>query len=301
MQDKEQKGIIFNVQRFSVHDGAGIRTLVFLKGCPLRCRWCSNPESQSFSPERAFNPKRCLGLAVCGRCVDTCKTGGITLTGDGVIKYDSSRCTNCGDCVRRCPSGAQLFYGEEHAVAEIIKKIETDDIFYTRSGGGLTISGGEPMAQPDFTLALLREARKNHIHTAMESCGYCQIELMEQACRCLDSLIFDIKCLDAKKHKQFTGKDNGQILQNLNHISSNFPNLPILVRTPVIPGFNDSEDEIMEIRHSLPRKAQIRYEVLTFHRLGQPKYAYTGRPWGMEGAVADEAFMKGLREKLAAF
>ena len=181
MQDTERKGIVFNVQRFSVHDGEGIRTVVFLKGCPLHCRWCSNPESQMFRPERAFNPNRCLGAPVCGRCVEACAAGGLTLTEDGLIRYDRAACTDCGDCVRRCPTGAQSYYGEERSVADIMKKVEEDDVFYARSGGGLTISGGEPLAQPDFTLALLREASKARLHTTIESCGQYPTEVLDQA------------------------------------------------------------------------------------------------------------------------
>lgn len=305
MQDSDHKGIVFNIQRFSVHDGDGIRTVVFLKGCPLRCRWCSNPESQQFRPERAFNPNRCLGASVCGRCVAACTAGsgmgGLTLTEDGLIRYDRAACTDCGDCVRRCPTGAQSYYGEEYSVAEIMKRVEEDDVFYTRSGGGLTLSGGEPLAQPDFTLALLREAKKARLHTTIESCGQYPTEALDQACRLLSSLIFDVKSLDPVRHREYTGHGNEQILKNLNHVFTHFPDLPVLVRTPVIPGFNDSEEEIMGIRGMLPDRPNVRYEVLTYHRLGMPKYGYIGRPWLMEGVVADEGFMKGLRDRLAAF
>ena len=301
MQDRDRKGIVFNVQRFSVHDGDGIRTVVFLKGCPLRCRWCSNPESQQFRPERAFNPNRCLGASVCGRCVEACATGGLTLTEDGLIRYDRAKCTDCGGCVRRCPTGAQSYYGEERSVADIMKRVEEDDVFYTRSGGGLTISGGEPLAQPDFTLALLREARKARLHTTIESCGQYPTEVPDQACRLLSSLIFDVKSLDPARHREYTGHGNAQILKNLNHVLAHFPDLPVLVRTPVIPGFNDSEEEIMGIRRMLPDRPTVRYEVLTYHRLGMPKYGYIGRPWLMGEVTADEPFMKRLRDRLAAF
>lgn len=301
MQDKDRKGIVFNVQRFSVHDGEGIRTVVFLKGCPLRCRWCSNPESQQFIPERAFNPNRCLGASVCGRCVAVCTEGGLELTGDGLIRYDHAQCTGCGDCVRRCPTGAQSYYGEEQTVADVMKRVEEDDVFYARSGGGLTISGGEPLAQPDFTLALLREAKKAHLHTTIESCGQYATTDLDQACRLLSSLIFDVKSLNPARHREYTGCSNEQILKNLNYVFEHFPHLPVLVRTPVIPGFNDSEEEIMGIRRMLPDRPNVRYEVLTYHRLGMPKYGYTGRPWLMGDAKADEGFMKSLREKLDSF
>ena len=302
MQDRDRKGIVFNIQRFSVHDGDGIRTVVFLKGCPLRCRWCSNPESQQFTPERAFNPKRCLGASVCGRCVASCPTGGVTLTEDGLIRYDRTKCTSCGICVKNCPTGAQMFYGEERTVADVMKRVEEDDVFYTRSGGGLTVSGGEPLAQPDFTLALLSEAKKARLHTTIETCGQYATEHLDKACHLLSSLIFDVKCLDPVKHREYTGgNSNEQILKNLHYVFEHFPDLPVLVRTPVIPGFNDNEEEIMAIRRMLPDRPNVHYEVLTYHRLGLPKYGYIDRPWLMGEVKADEAFMKTLRAKLAAF
>ena len=171
MLDRQQTGIVFNVQKFSVHDGEGIRTLVFLKGCPLHCPWCSNPESQRREPERAYNPTRCLTAAVCGRCAKACPTGAVSIVG-GLVCFDRSKCTGCNACVRACPSGAQTVYGETQSVDQILSRVEEDGVFYTRSGGGLTLSGGEALAQPDFALALLREAKKRHIHTTIETCGH---------------------------------------------------------------------------------------------------------------------------------
>ena len=158
MLDKHQTGIVFNIQKFSVHDGEGIRTLVFLKGCPLHCPWCSNPESQRREPERAYNPTRCLSAEVCGRCARACPTGAVRVV-NGLICFDRSMCTGCNACVRACPTGAQTVYGESVSVDHILKRVEEDDVFYARSGGGLTLSGGEALAQPDFALALLREAK----------------------------------------------------------------------------------------------------------------------------------------------
>ena len=299
MQDNDAKGIVFNIQKFSVHDGDGIRTVVFFKGCPLRCRWCSNPESQLFNPEHAYNPKRCLGASACGRCLQVCPSGGITRTENGLIRFDRSRCTNCGQCVQACPAEAQTMYGKEYTVREIIAKVAEDDVFYMRSGGGITLSGGEPLAQPDFALALLREARKEHLHTTIESCGSYPVEVLDQACHLLDTLIFDIKCLSPEKHKSYTGHSNDRILKNIQHVLQHFPKLPVLVRTPVIPGFNDSEEEIMGIQQLLSPFPQARYEILTYHRLGQPKYAYLDRPWLMGNVTADETRMSALRSRLA--
>ncbi len=300
MRDSDRKGIVFNIQKFSVHDGVGLRTTVFLKGCPLRCRWCSNPESQLFTPERAYNPNRCLSAAVCGRCVEACTDGGLSLMPEGRIRFDRASCSSCGACVHRCPTGAQTFYGEERSVGEIIRKVEEDDVFYSRSGGGLTLSGGEPLAQPDFALALLREAKKAHIHTTIETCGHYPTEVLDEACRLLNGIIFDIKSLDSEKHKEYTGFGNEQILSNINHVLTAFPKLSVLVRTPVIPGFNDTLEDIMAIRRFLPRRPGVSYEALTYHRLGQPKYAYTGRRWLMGDVKADDAFMNRLRRELDA-
>ena len=276
MLDRQQTGIVFNVQKFSVHDGEGIRTLVFLKGCPLHCPWCSNPESQRREPERAYNPTRCLTAAVCGRCAKACPTGALSIVG-GLVCFDRSKCTGCNACVRACPSGAQTVYGETQSVDQILSRVEEDGVFYTRSGGGLTLSGGEALAQPDFALALLREAKKRHIHTTIETCGHYPTDVLDQACRVLDALIFDIKCLDSARHKKATGVGSELILKNIGHVFEHFPDLPVLIRTPVIPGFNDTEEDILGIREMIPRKANIRYEALTYHRMGQPKYGYLGR------------------------
>lgn len=300
MQDAKVKGMIFNVQKFSVHDGAGIRTLVFFKGCPLRCRWCSNPESQLFTPERAFNPSRCLTAEVCGRCSKACPTGAMSVV-EGLNFYDRSKCTGCGACVKACPTSAQSFYGYESSVEDIIRKVEEDDVFYARSRGGITLSGGEALAQPEFALALLREARHHRISTTIETCGCYPTEVLAEACTLLDQLIFDIKTLDEEKHKKFTGRDNRQILKNINYVFEHFPKLPVLIRTPVVPGFNDTEEEIMAIRRMIPFRPNIQYEALTYHRMGQPKYGYIGRPYLLEGVTADEAFMKRLNQKLAAY
>ena len=300
MLDKHQTGIVFNIQKFSVHDGEGIRTLVFLKGCPLHCPWCSNPESQRREPERAYNPTRCLSAEVCGRCARACPTGAVRVV-NGLICFDRSMCTGCNACVRACPTGAQTVYGESVSVDHILKRVEEDDVFYARSGGGLTLSGGEALAQPDFALALLREAKARRIHTTIETCGHYSTDVLEEACRLLDALIFDVKCLDSERHKASTGVGNELILRNLHFVFEHFPDLPVLVRTPVIPGFNDTEEDILSIREMLPKRSTVRYEALTYHRMGQPKYGYLGRPYPLEGVKADEAFMTRLNAMLKAY
>ena len=295
MTDAQVQGIVFNIQKFSVHDGEGIRTLVFLKGCPLRCRWCSNPESQHLQPEHAFNPSRCLTAEVCGRCLKACKTGALTVI-NGLIMHDRSKCTECFDCVRACPSGAQSLYGETMSVKQVLDKVEEDGVFYHRSGGGMTLSGGEAMMQHEFATALLREAHKHHINTTIETCGCYPYEHLHEACKHLDKLIFDIKSLDPVLHKKHTGVDNMLIMRNFARVVEDFPQLPILARTPVIPGFNDTEDDILAIRESIPRRPNIEFELLAYHRMGQPKYGYLGREYELEGAKLDEEKMQHLRD-----
>jgi pyruvate formate lyase activating enzyme len=288
--NKDARGIVFNVQKFSVHDGDGIRTLVFLKGCPLRCLWCSNPEAQRMQPEKAYNVMRCLGAELCGLCVKACPHGAVRVMNGGIIN-DRSRCKECFLCVRACPSGAQTLYGEAVTVGEVLRRVEEDEVFYSRSRGGITLSGGEAMAQPEFATAMLREARRRHVNTAMESSGYCYRDDLLLACANLDMLLYDIKHTDGQKHKALTGVHCGVILENLRAVCGAFPELPILVRTPVIPGFNDNNKDIqaiVDMIRSLPNPARISYELLPYHRLGQPKYAYLGRQYVFADAELNE-------------
>ncbi|MBQ9407218.1 MAG: glycyl-radical enzyme activating protein [Desulfovibrio sp.] len=294
MLDTQVQGIVFNIQKFSVHDGVGIRTLVFLKGCPLRCRWCSNPESQKATPEHAFNPTRCLTAKVCGRCLNVCTTGALSLVNE-LICFDSRKCQQCFACVRACPSGAESAYGECMSVEQVLSKVEQDGVFYNRSGGGMTLSGGEALMQHEFALALLREARHRHINTCIETCGHYPYEHLHTACMYLDKLIFDIKSLNPARHKEWIGVDNARILENFARVCEDFPQLPIRVRTPVIPGFNDTDDDIQAIREFVPRRPNIEYELLAYHRMGQPKYAYLGRPYALEGIVLDEGRLERLK------
>jgi pyruvate formate lyase activating enzyme len=295
MTDTQVSGIVFNVQKFSVHDGKGIRTLVFLKGCPMRCQWCSNPESQSLKPEHVFNPSRCLTSKVCGRCLNACPPGALSLT-DGLIRYNRGNCLECFACVQTCPTGAQNVYGESMCVDHVLNKVEEDGVFYQRSGGGMTLSGGEPLTQHEFANALLREARRRRLDTTIETCGYSPYAHLREACLHLNRLIFDIKCLDPRKHKEHTGVDNALVLENFLRVCEDFPDLPMRVRTPVIPGFSDNEAEIRAIRRFVPRRPNIEYELLAYHRLGQPKYGYLGRSYELEGAMLDDSLMENLKE-----
>lgn len=295
MNDARVEGTVLNIQRFTVHDGKGIRTMVFLKGCPLRCNWCSNPESQAMSPEKGWNSTRCLGAEVCGHCAAACPEGAIAVE-NGLLRDDLSRCTGCLRCAEACPAGARIAYGERLSVNAVLTTVEREAAFYHRSGGGLTVSGGEALAQPGFALALLREARRRHLNTAMETCGHVSLDDLRAACGLLHMLIYDIKHLDPAAHKKGTGQDNSLILENFRRIASEFPDLPILARTPIVPGFNDTQEAVRAILDFLPRQPNIAYELLPYHRMGMPKYAYLSRKYQVEGSL-DENLFRHLREE----
>lgn len=288
------EGIVFNIQNFSVHDGKGIRTIVFLKGCPLRCAWCSNPESQLLKPQLGFNPMKCLTTEKCTRCIDNCPQGAISSSEDNLIVMDPQKCVQCYTCAEHCAANALNVYGKTMTVKQVITEVEKEAAFYARSGGGMTLSGGEAMSQPDFALALLKEAKKHRIKTAMETCGYARYDDLRNACNYLDELIIDIKALDNEKHKRGTGMSNQHILENIACVVDEFPNLPILIRTPVIPEFNDTEEEIRSIVDFIPVRPNITYELLPYHRMGQPKYAYLG----MEFPYADKMLGEDVMDRL---
>jgi len=273
--DGKKSGLVFNVQKFSVHDGPGIRTLVFLKGCPLRCRWCSNPESQACDPDLAYNPGRCLGLSKCVYCVEVCTPNAVSRGADDKLCIDRARCQGCSrPCVDACPAKALITYGTPRTVEDVLKHVEEDALFYSRSNGGMTLSGGEPLIQKDFVLALLREAKKRHINTSMETCGHAAWETLRDACALLNSIMFDIKHLDPIRHKEETGVDPVRILDNFENMMAAFPKLQVLVRTPVVPAFNDSEESLLPIAELVNRYPHASYELLPYHRLGTQKYLF---------------------------
>lgn len=260
------KGTVFNIQRFSVHDGPGIRTVVFLKGCPLRCRWCANPESQERKKELAWTKSKCIGCKSCENC---------DLSHVDII----------------CPTKAKHFIGEEKTVEEVLSKVDRDEMFYSNLDGGLTVSGGEPLMQPEFTFALLSEARRLGINTAIETTGYAAYPVFQKIAGQLDYLLMDIKTYDKDLHKTHTGVSNEIILENFKRIREEFPNLQMQIRTPVIPGINDSEEELQKIHDFLRPYDKIKYELLKYHRLGESKYESLGRDYPMgEVSLSDERF-----------
>ncbi len=267
-------GIVFNIQPYSLHDGPGIRTIVFLKGCYLRCSWCSNPESQEFYPQVYVDGAKCISADGCNFCGRICGKNAVNA---GQLNH--SMCDNCGDCVSLCPSTALNVYGRTMTVDEVIDRVEQESSFYDRSSGGLTLSGGEPFAQGEFAVNLLKEAKKRRINTAVETCGFCDTEVLRNAAEYLDYIMFDIKCMNSEKHKKYTGQTNDKIIGNLEMLFSEFPDIHKHIRTPVIPTFNDNTEDIRQILDFLDGRSNYEYELLPYHRFGQDKYKLLGRDY----------------------
>ena len=297
------RGWIFNIQKFSLHDGAGIRTLVFLKGCPLACVWCSNPESQAYRPELLCACDRCIGAHECDRCIPVCKVGAISRTDDGKAVVDRGRCDDCGDCARVCPSKALEVSGTSVSVDDVLRTVEQDSAFYVRSGGGLTVSGGEPLAQHRFVEQLLAAAQRRGIDTAVETSGFCKWEALQSVAPHADQIFYDIKCMDPEKHRIGTGVSNEVILENFQKLRKEFPATAVVVRTPIVPGLNDSRADIEAIVKFLDGAGGAAgYELLAYHGFGEPKYRMLGRsyPLGHVETPSEES-MAILRNVAAAF
>lgn len=247
----DMQGNIFNIQRFCTDDGPGIRTTVFLKGCPLSCVWCHNPEGQSFKPEILFYGDKCTG---CGRCED------LTVNNTDFVCFNGAK-EICGKTV-----------DPDYVISEVLK----DKIFYDSSGGGLTVSGGEPLFQPEFTLELLKKAKENGLHTALETCGFANAELMSRTAELTDLFLFDYKETDPVLHKKYTGEDNRLILDNLSLL--NDLGKKVILRCPIIPGYNDRDDHFSGISKTAGRFKCIEYiEIEPYHSLGSGKYEALGR------------------------
>jgi pyruvate formate lyase activating enzyme len=271
------RALISHIQRYSLHDGPGIRTVVFFKGCPLRCRWCCNPETQSAKRELFFRTGKCIGQAACGYCAAACPAGAVAFSSGGASLVDRTRCAACFRCVSCCPSGARKVSGEWKTVGEVLDIAERDAAFYNHGDGGLTLSGGEPLMQGAFLIRLLKKARERRLHTAVETCGYGEYATLAAAAGCLDTLFFDIKSLDRERHTTATGRSNELILENFERLCADFPALDKRVRTPVIPGFNDAPEAIRKIRDYLRNRSNVHFETLPYHRLGEEKYRSLGR------------------------
>lgn len=276
------KGTVFNMQHYSVHDGPGIRTIVFLKGCPLNCRWCSNPESHYASPEVAFNQDKCIGSA-CKICQNHAPNHIFWDDVEDRPKLSNHRAEEVVKAAHLCPAKAMTVYGKEMSVDEVLREVEKDGTFYARSGGGVTFSGGEPLMQRDFLKKLVSECKNRSIHTAIETTAFAQWEDVRSIIADLDYLLVDIKHIDPMKHKEWTGVTNEVTLENLKHIRQEFPNKPMRVRTPVIPGFNDDVMTLKAISDFVKTELpNTEYELLKYHRFGLNKYEFIGQEYPLD-------------------
>lgn len=280
MEQHDQSGIVFNIQKYSLQDGPGIRTTVFLKGCPLCCAWCHNPEGIASKPEIVVVESRC---AVCGECRTACPLPGAR-DGTGVLPTQNPDCLHCAACVEACPSGARQMIGRTMTVTEVRRGVLQDRIFYEDSGGGVTFSGGEPLAQPQFLLALLETCQANGVHTALDTTGFARWEYLRAAADFAKLILYDLKAFDEQLHRRLTGVPNGLILENLHALDGVHAN--IWIRLPIVPGFND---DLADLRRTAAFVAGLRHvtqvNLLPFHRTGLHKFARLGMNHSLGGVA----------------
>lgn len=301
-------GIVLNIQRYCSHDGPGIRTTVFLKGCSLRCKWCSNPESIRMKPELAYDVSKCTGAEKCGLCLKSPFPEGAFYVIDGPddkIRVNWDLASDCDEeTITLCPTEALYLFGAEMSAEEVLAEVERDQSFYSTSGGGMTLSGGECLMQPDFSAALLEGAHERGINTAIETAGNVPWRFYEKVLPHVDYMLHDYKLTISERHKKWTGAPNERILENFRKAYEAFPNIQFIARTPLIPGVNDDEEEIRAVLDLIrPYKNVIDYELLPYHRFGLGKYEYLGKVYELSDfatppdelverlrAIIDEAF-----------
>ena len=279
-----ESGGIFNIQKFSINDGPGIRTTVFLKGCPLNCLWCHNPESKRTHPDVFFDEKKCI---LCGGCMQICENGCHILDGQTHV-FNRETCVSCGKCAEACVTDALEKVGKTITVEEAVREVMKDAVFYQNSGGGLTLSGGEPMAQPVFTKALLTEAKKQGLHTCMETCGFSPWERLAEIRELVDIFLYDYKLTDPVLHKKYTGVSNEKILENLRKLDE--AGSAIILRCPIIPTVNDTPEHfagIAETANSLKNVLEINIE--PYHPLGNSKLTRMGKEYPLADLSFPEA------------
>ncbi len=291
-------GVVFDIQRFSVHDGPGIRTTVFLKGCPLRCLWCHNPEGIFPGPELMFFEYKCLS---CGTCARVCPEKAIVLVPTEGAKpaLDRRKCTGCGICAEACPSGAWRRVGRTITVEELLSALERDALLYDRSEGGVTFSGGEPLFQPEFLLAALKACKERHIHTTVDTSGHAPTSVLAAIAPCTDLFLFDLKPMDEEEHRRYTGVSNHLIHENLRKLVE--WGKPVIVRVPLIPGVTDTDRNIQMLVAFLRelRGGIKKVELLPYHDVAE-KYQRLGRPYDMpQLSRPPEERVQELRERIA--
>lgn len=274
--DTAIKGRIFGIKRFEIHDGQGLRTTVFLQGCPLRCRWCHNPEGLEAKPLLAFHEMKCTR---CGRCADVCPAHTVR---DGVHTVDRSICRGCGKCTGVCAANALSVYGEEVTAAELLPRLLEDRVFFEAGGGGVTLSGGEPMMQTAFTLELLRMLRREGIHTALDTCGFAPRDAYEKVFPLVDQFLFDVKAYHSDVHERLTGQKNELILSNLLRLNEMGANIEI--RVPYVPNMNDGEMEAIAA-FLAPLSSVRAVKILGYHDFAADKYTSVGKRFTSTDAV----------------
>lgn len=272
------KGLIFNIERYAVHDGPGIRTIVFLQGCPLKCSWCQNPEGQELTPQIAFFKEKCT---LCRKCIEVCRKNAIKELHNNIV-INSSECLGCGTCIGSCSNDALNLLTRFLSAKEVLEMVMQDEVFYRRSGGGITLSGGEPFMQLKFSLEILRLAKERGLDTCIETCGYFNFKNKNSAkmIELVDTFYYDLKNMDSQRHKEETGIENSKILKNFVTLCE--LGKKVIVRIPVIPNFNDSMRNIhatAEFIRNTNRGNIIRVELLPYHELGVKKYQRLGKEY----------------------
>jgi pyruvate formate lyase activating enzyme len=276
-------GTILHLQRLSTEDGPGLRTTVFFKGCPLRCAWCHNPESLLLKPEVQWIANRCIG---CDSCLSACQHGALIRTESG-IERDRAACVICGECALACPSGAMEMLGEEASVESLVSELVKDRAYFEKSGGGVTLSGGEPSLQPAFTLALIQALKAQGIPVALDTCGLCPPETLEKLIADVDLVLFDLKLINEQEHQKWTGVSNTRILYNLQVVKKVIQSSDrikrLWIRTPLIPHATDTRDNVQGIGDHLAATLDgsiDRWELCAFNNLCRDKYIRLGLDWG---------------------
>jgi pyruvate formate lyase activating enzyme len=289
-------GTIFDIRKYSIHDGPGIRTAVFFKGCPLACRWCHNPEGRSYHPELIFRPTRCI---LCDDCLGVCPNKAVTRLGDTIL-IDRTRCKVSGECAAICNAEALQVVGRKMSVLQVIDEIERDTVFYEQSGGGVTFTGGEPLAQPRFLRSLLSACRTRALHTTLDTSGFSPWPVLDAIRPFVDLFLFDLKLMDDNRHRHWTGVSNELILSNLRKLSE--LRHTIIIRIPLIPGVNDDKDNLQQtgaFLASMPNVPPV--ELLPYHNIAEGKYFGLGMEYELEIRPPEAEHVKKCRAFLTEF
>ena len=284
---------VFNIQHFSTEDGPGVRTTVFLQGCPLRCAWCANPESQKSTRQLAHRAPICVK---CGYCIRHCPQKALRVQ-NGAIRIDRDKCVSCGTCTEVCPSHAMFFYGEIKSLDAVFEEVMKDKGYYETSGGGVTCSGGECMLQPEFVAELFRQCKEAGIHTTLDTCGHFPSSHIEQVLPFTDLVLYDLKLMDSEKHRRMTGCGNELILENLRRIRM-YP-VTIRIRIPVIPGYNDSDEDLQAAaRFVRDLDPSLQIDLLPYHKFGLGKYKMLDIPYPLEEVDSPTADQKARYQQI---